>query len=130
MQLADGVIFISVLNLSFNQLVRQISSTKQFAIFSETSFEGNKRLLKSQCTYEEPRLSLLAYEESHRSMIEWNHISAELGFVFGIGVVIEPLMFWKRWRLWCYKHVDHIFFRIFPQMYLGKEYILLNYILV
>jgi hypothetical protein len=52
-QLADGLIFLSVPNLSFNQLERKIPLNKQFATFSETSFEGNERFcgfpLKSQC---------------------------------------------------------------------------------
>ncbi|GLT64319.1 hypothetical protein SLA2020_368220 [Shorea laevis] len=115
MQLADGLIFYSS-QLSFNQLVGQIPFIKQFTTFSETSFEGNKRLcgfpLKSQCAYEEPRLSPPTYEETHSNsgiVIEWNSISVELGFIFGVGIVIGPLMFWKRWRTWYYKHVDDIF---------------------
>ena len=129
MQLADGLIFLSVLNLSFNQLEGQIPFIKQFATFSETSFEGNEKLcgipLKSHCTYEEPRLSPPTYEEKHWNsgiVIEWNYINVELGFIFGIGIVIGPLMFWKRWRIWYYKHVDDILFKIFPRFYLGKEY--------
>ncbi|XP_059431085.1 receptor-like protein 33 [Corylus avellana] len=125
-QLANGLIFLSVLNLSFNQLVGQIPLMKQFNTFSATSFEGNERLcglpLKTQCTYEDPRLPPPTYEENHKSMIEWNYISAELGFVFGFGIVIAPLMFWRRWRIWYYKHVDDIMFRIFPQLCLRKEH--------
>jgi hypothetical protein len=53
-QLADGLIFLSVLNLSFNQLVGKIPQIKQFATFSETSYEGNIGLcgfpLKEKCT--------------------------------------------------------------------------------
>ncbi|XP_062171110.1 receptor-like protein 43, partial [Alnus glutinosa] len=41
MQLANGLIFLSVLNLSFNQLVEPILFIKQFATFSENSFKGN-----------------------------------------------------------------------------------------
>jgi Leucine-rich repeat (LRR) protein len=127
MQLANGLIFLSVLNLSFNQLVGPIPFIKQFATFLENSFKGNERLcglpLKSQCSHEEPRLSPpTTYEKSHRSMIEWNYISAELGFSFGFGIVMGPLMFWKRWRIWYYKHVDDILFKIFPKLYLGNEY--------
>jgi Leucine-rich repeat (LRR) protein len=126
MQLANGLIFLSVLNLSFNQLVGQIPFIKQFATFSEASFKGNRRLcglpLKSQCSHEQPRLPPPTYEESHKSMIEWNYISAELGFVFGFGIVIGPIMFWKRWRIWYYKHVDDILFKIFPQLYFDKEH--------
>jgi Leucine-rich repeat (LRR) protein len=125
--LADGLIFLSVLNLSFNQLEGQIPFIKQFATFSENSFKGNERLcglpLKSQCSHEEPQLPPpTSYEESHRSMIEWNYISAELGFVFGFGIVMGPLMFWKRWRIWYYKHVDDILFKIFPKLYIGNVY--------
>jgi hypothetical protein len=43
-QLANGLILLSVLNLSFNQLVGQIPFIKQFATFSEASFKGNSRL--------------------------------------------------------------------------------------
>ncbi|XP_059429260.1 receptor-like protein 7 [Corylus avellana] len=129
MQLANGLIFLSVLNLSFNQLVGQIPFIKQFATFSENCFKGNERLcgfpLKSQCSHEEPRLSPPAYEESHSNsgtVIEWNYISAELGFVFGFGIIIGPLMFWKKWKIWYYKHVDDIGFRIFPKLYLRNEH--------
>jgi Leucine-rich repeat (LRR) protein len=125
-QLANGLIFLSVLNLSFNQLVGQIPLIKQFATFSINSFKGNERLcglpLKSQCSHEEPRLPPPTYEKSHWSMIEWNYISVGLGFGFGFGFVIGPFMFWKRWRIWYYKHVDDILFKIFPQLYLGKEH--------
>jgi Leucine-rich repeat (LRR) protein len=122
MQLADGLIFLSVLNLSFNQLEGQIPSIKQFATFSETSYKENQGLcgfpLKSHCTNEEPpRLSHPTYEKKHWNsgiVIKWNYISIELGFIFGIGIVIGPLMFWKRWRIWYYKHVDDILFKIFP----------------
>jgi Leucine-rich repeat (LRR) protein len=128
-QLADGLIFLSVLNLSFNHLVGQIPSNKQFATFSETSFKGNEGLcgfpLKSQCTYEKPRLSPSTHEDKHWNSgiaIEWNYISAELGFIFGIGIVIGPLMFWKRWRICYYKYVDDILFKSFPRLYLGIEH--------
>jgi len=124
--LADGLIFLAVLNLSFNQLVGQIPFIKQFATFSENSFRGNERLcglpLKSRCSHEEPRLSPPMFEESHKNMIEWNYVSAELRFVFGFEFAIGPLMYWKKWRIWYYKHVDDILFKIFPRLYLGNEY--------
>jgi Leucine-rich repeat (LRR) protein len=128
-QLADGLTFLAVLNLSFNHLVGQIPFIKQFAAFPETSFKGNGRLcgfpLKSQCTSEKPWLSPPTHAEKHwtsRIAIEWNYISAELGFIFGTGIVIGPLMFWKRWRICYYKCVDDILFKSFPRLYLGIEY--------
>ncbi|XP_059428714.1 receptor-like protein 43 [Corylus avellana] len=128
-QLADGLIFLSVLNFSFNQLVGQIPQIKQFATFSETSYVGNKGLcgfpLKEKCTREKSGSSSPpTSEESHsnsRNAIDWNFLSVELGFVFGFGIVIGPLMFWKRWRISYYKHVDDIFFKMFPQQYVRIE---------
>ncbi|KAG7965130.1 hypothetical protein I3843_09G208500 [Carya illinoinensis] len=125
-QLADGLIFLSVINLSFNQLVGRIPRIKQFATFSETSYEGNKGLcgfpLKENCSGDGvPPI----FEETHSNseiVVDWNYLSAELGFVFGFGIVIVPLMFWKRWRFWYSKKIDDILFKIFPKLYLGKEY--------
>jgi Leucine-rich repeat (LRR) protein len=128
-QLAEGLIFLSVLNLSFNQLEGEIPQIKQFPTFPETSYEGNIGLcgipLKEKCTREEPGLSSPTSEETHLNSrinaIDWNFLSAELGFVFGFGIVIGPLMFWKRWRICYYKHVDDIFFKMFPQLYIRIE---------
>ncbi|XP_030924925.1 receptor-like protein 7 [Quercus lobata] len=129
-QLADSLTFLAVLNLSFNQLVGPIPYIKQFATFSETSYEGNKGLygcpLKRNCTSAEPRSPPPTFEDSNsnsRPLIDWNFLSVELGFVFGFGMVIWPIMFCKRWRIRYCKHVDDILFRIFPQLYLGgKQY--------
>jgi Leucine-rich repeat (LRR) protein len=68
-QLADGLIFLSVLNLSFNQLVGRIPFIKQFATFSEASYEGNRGLygcpLKKECTSAEPRSPPQTFEDIH-----------------------------------------------------------------
>ncbi|KAB1227247.1 Receptor-like protein 12 [Morella rubra] len=124
-QLADGLIFLSVLNLSFNQLVGKIPMVKQFTTFSETSYEGNRGLcgfpLEEKCGVSPPP----AFEGTHsnsRNAINWNFFSVELGFIFGFGIVIGPLAFWRRWRIWYFTHIDDICFRIFPQCYLRKEY--------
>ena len=122
MQLAD-LTFLAVINLSFNKLVGRIPQGKQFAKFSENSYEGNRGLcgdpLNKKCA-----AATGPFEETHLNpgiVIDWNVVSAEQGFVFGLGIVIGPLMFWKRWRIWYYKHIDDILFSIFPQLYLGKE---------
>ncbi|KAG2690919.1 hypothetical protein I3760_09G212600 [Carya illinoinensis] len=129
-QLADGLIFLSVLNLSFNQLVGRIPLIKQFATFSEICYEGNKGLcgfpFKEKCNDDGvPTSSLPIFEETHSHsgiLVDRNFLSVELGFVFGFGIVIGPLMFWKRWRFWYSKQIDGILFKIFPKLYLGKEY--------
>ena len=127
MQLADSLTFLSVLNLSFNQLVGPIPYIKQFATFSEGSYEGNKGLcghpLKAECGSADRRPPA-PFEDIHSKsgpLIDWNYLCVELGFVFGFGMVIWPLVLWKRWRIQYYKHADDIFFRIFPQLYLRWE---------
>jgi hypothetical protein len=55
-------------------------------------------------------------------MIEWNYKCDDVGFVFGFGILIGPLMFWKKWRLWYYKYVEDILFKIVPQPCLQKEH--------
>jgi hypothetical protein len=106
-QLADGLIFLSVVNLSFNQLVRKIPQIKQFDTFSETLYDGNNGLcgfpMRGKCTHEELRSSPPTYEDTHSKFgnaIDWNFLSDELRFVFGFGIVVGPLMFWKRWRIY------------------------------
>jgi Leucine-rich repeat (LRR) protein len=127
-QLAEGLIFLSVLNLSFNQLRGKIPLIKQFATFSESSYEGNIGLcgfpLKEKCTHEEPGSSPPASKEAHLDFgnrIDWNFLSAELGFIFGFGIVIGPLIFWKRWRICYFKVANDISFKMFPQLYIRIE---------
>ncbi|KAG6701094.1 hypothetical protein I3842_08G147500, partial [Carya illinoinensis] len=121
LQLADGLTFLSTLNLSFNQLVGKIPQIKQFPTFLESSFEGNIGLcdfpMKKKCIHEESGLPPPPFEESHSysgNSIDWDFLSAELRFVFGLGIFIGPLLFWTRWRKCYYKHVDDIVFKMFP----------------
>ena len=107
MHLVD-LIFLAVLDLSFNHLVGQIPQGKQFNTFSNDSFEGNKGLcgypMTTKCifapspTFKETP-SNFGIGETHLNsgiVIDWNLIHVELGFIFGFGIVIGPLMFWKR----------------------------------
>ena len=115
MQLADSLTFLLVLNLSFNQLVGPIPYIKQFAKFSEGSYEGNKGLcgylLKAEYRPADKRLPAPFEDIQSKSgpWIDWNYLCVELGFVFGFGMVIGPLVLWKRWRIRYYKNVDDIF---------------------
>ncbi|KAL6571122.1 hypothetical protein OROGR_000672 [Orobanche gracilis] len=113
--------FLSVLNLSFNHLVGKIPIGTQIQSFESYSFEGNEGLcgapLTKSCGYEVQGMSPPppTSSETHSS-IDWNFLSAELGLTFGFGIVILPLMFWKRWRLWYNKHVDDFLYRMIPQL--------------
>ncbi|XP_059436488.1 receptor-like protein 20 [Corylus avellana] len=128
-QLAEGLIFLSFLNLSFNQLGGNIPLIKQFATFSKSSYEGNIGLcgfpLKEKCTHEESELSHPTSKETHSDFgrrIDWNFLNVEFGFIFGFGIVIWPLMFWKRWRICYFQLADDIFFKMFPQLYIRKSW--------
>ena len=111
--------FLSYLNLSFNHLVGRIPIGTQLQSFSKGSFEGNARLcgppLTTNCSNQVPPPPSEGNSDSG-TFIEWNFLSVELGFVFGLGIIIVPLMFWKRWRLWYWRHGDNILYRVFPQL--------------
>ncbi|KAL5550526.1 hypothetical protein UlMin_000702 [Ulmus minor] len=90
--------FLSYLNLSFNQLVGRIPSGSQIQTFSADSFMGNERLcgppLIRNCTdgVAEPN----ANYSDDGSGIDWNFLSAEIGFVVGFGMLVWPLVFCRR----------------------------------
>ncbi|XLS55549.1 hypothetical protein HN51_005304 [Arachis hypogaea] len=118
----SSLTFLAVLNLSFNHLEGKIPTGTQIQSFDIYSFEGNEGLcgppLTNNCGDDgvqglPPTPS--ASSETHNS-IDWNFLSAELGFTFGIGVIILPLIFWKKWRLWYWKHLDDLLWRIIPQL--------------
>ncbi|XP_054806291.1 putative receptor like protein 25 [Prosopis cineraria] len=115
--------FPSSLNLSYNHLEGIIPSNTQIQSFDAYSFIGNVGLcgppLTPNCSSDEtPGIS----RSSHSgSSIDWNFISVELGFVFGIGIVLLPLAFWKPWRIWYWQHMDDLLYKIFPQLYVVYE---------
>ncbi|KAI9077746.1 hypothetical protein K1719_040232 [Acacia pycnantha] len=70
--------------------------------------------LTPNCSINEmPGTSRSSHSESS---INWIFISAEVGFVFGIGVVLLPLFFWNPCRIWCWQHIDDLLYRVFPQL--------------
>ncbi|KAB5520047.1 hypothetical protein DKX38_024366 [Salix brachista] len=94
--------FLSVLNLSYNRLEGPIPTGSQMQTFSADSFEGNQGLCgpPSNLVCFNPLISACSNTNGSISGIEidWNFLSAELGYIFGLGIVILPLMFCKRWR--------------------------------
>ncbi|KAB2087579.1 hypothetical protein ES319_A04G113500v1 [Gossypium barbadense] len=111
--------FLAVLNLSHNQLEGPIPAGKQFATFTNESYEGNNGLcgnpLTKQCKDATPNHGQDSNPRTGNH-INWNLISVEIGFVFGLGVVILPLMFWKGWRIWYFKRIDRLLFKFFPKL--------------
>ncbi|MED6156154.1 hypothetical protein PIB30_011884 [Stylosanthes scabra] len=115
--------FLSVLNLSFNHLTGRIPTGTQLQSFEASSFEGNDGLYGPPLTKtpnplppppEVPPCGSLACE------VHWDLVSAEVGLVFGLGSIIVPLLFWKRWRMRYCQFLDKTLCRIFPQ--LSHEY--------
>ncbi|KAL5072922.1 hypothetical protein RYX36_011906 [Vicia faba] len=105
------------------------------------SFEGNEGLcgppLSNYCSNDggnELPPSASNTSQSHdESSIDWNFLSVELGCIFGFGIFILPLIFWKKWRLWYSKHIDVMLYRIIPQFdfvfehHEGKRYRILRW---
>ncbi|QHO24790.1 Receptor-like protein [Arachis hypogaea] len=112
--------FLSALNLFYNHLIGKIPPGTQLQSFEASSFEGNDGLYGPPLTktpdhgmHTLPPLAMppcgsLACE------VHWNLVSAELGSVFGLRIVIVPLLFWKKWRLQYWQFLDRILCRIFP----------------
>ncbi|KAJ1419317.1 Leucine-rich repeat [Sesbania bispinosa] len=131
--------FLSYLNLSNNHLVGKIPTGTQLQSFQASSFEGNDGLYGPPLDDERPdtkNQGLPLQPASCKRLacsIDWNFISAELGFVFGLGIVIGPILFWKQWRVWYWQLVDKILCWIFPQLYLehithrGQRYTVLRW---
>ncbi|PPD97719.1 hypothetical protein GOBAR_DD05229 [Gossypium barbadense] len=111
--------FLSFLNLSNNELIGKIPLGTQIQSFPEASFENNAGLcgppLKAPC--ESPPVTKVGPPNPRTgNHINWNLISVEIGFVFGLGAVIVPLMFWKRWRIWYSNRIDRVLFKFFPKL--------------
>ncbi|PRQ44329.1 putative leucine-rich repeat-containing, plant-type, leucine-rich repeat domain, L [Rosa chinensis] len=120
-QLAN-LIFLSYLNVSYNQLTGRIPTSTQFSTFPNNSFKGNKGLwgppLTSDAVIVSPPLTLNGSSSNLNSgdEIDWNVISAEIGFTCGFGIAVGSLLFCKRWRKWYYRAMFKILFKIFPQL--------------
>ncbi|XP_057458134.1 receptor-like protein 7 [Lotus japonicus] len=120
--------FLAYLNLSYNHLVGEIPKGTQVQSFDASSFEGNKELcgppLTMSCSNESglsPPASETPDSGADSSSVDWNFLSVELGFIFGFGIFIIPLISWKKWRMWYSKHADEMLFRIIPQLDLVYE---------
>jgi len=119
-------------------LVGKIPTGTQLQSFAASSFEGNDGLYGPPLP-ETPngkgQGELHPQQEWERfaCLIDWNFLSVELGFVFGLGIVFGPLMFWRQWRIRYWKLVDKILCWIFSRIHLeyvthrGQTYIVLRW---
>ncbi|KAJ6755698.1 LEUCINE-RICH REPEAT RECEPTOR PROTEIN KINASE EMS1-LIKE-RELATED [Salix purpurea] len=107
----EGVYYQDSITVTFKGLARELT-------FSADSFEGNQGLCgpPSNLVCSITSGSTFTRRSNQRKEFDWNFLSAELGYIFGLGIVILPLMFCKRWRTWYCTHVDRVIFRVFPQL--------------
>lgn len=109
--------FLSFLNLSYNHLVGRIPTGSQIQTFPADSFKRNDGLcgppLTPNCIYNEaPMLP----ESKSDICVQWDLISAEIGFIVGFGVVIGPLVFSSTWRRHYFGCLENIAFRMLPRV--------------
>jgi Leucine-rich repeat (LRR) protein len=113
--------FLEYADFSHNQLVGQIPTSTQLQSFPSSHFEGNFELcgppLKTECSKQNPFTREPDDDHSNsRNGIGWNFISIEVGFTFGLGVVILPITFSRRWRIQYYRHVERVLFKLLPRL--------------
>lgn len=112
-QLAD-LTFLGVLNLSYNHLVGMIPRGTQLDGFTETSFIRNDELcglpVNKTCIDDGAPPAFLQGEVEREQDYSLREIivSAALGFVVGLGFIVVPLVFCKRWRSLSNKHLTRI----------------------
>ncbi|XP_028804767.1 receptor-like protein 33 [Neltuma alba] len=119
--------FLAFLNLSYNHLIGLIPTGTQIQSFEADSFKGNNGLcgppLVQHCNFDDvPGLltptssSKTSDKSNYGSDIDWNFLSAELGFTFGLGIIIFPIIFCQQWRLRYFKYVDNMLYKVILQM--------------
>ncbi|KAI5659444.1 hypothetical protein M9H77_28237 [Catharanthus roseus] len=88
--------FLSLLNLSYNQLTGKIPSGFQFQTFSDNSFWGNTGLcgfqLNISCEYKKVN-EMLKEAQIKKKEIDWEYISAGIGFVLGLVITCWLICF-------------------------------------
>lgn len=96
-----GLTFLSILNLSYNKLVGNIPNGHQLQTFSDDSFIGNAGLcLHKNCSNTDSNgLSPPEHENVEpKKEIEWEYVSAAVGFVVGLGSIAWILLCCRSFR--------------------------------
>ncbi|CAM8974024.1 unnamed protein product [Rhodiola kirilowii] len=104
----ENLTFLSFLNLSYNKLEGMIPNGRQFNIFSNSSYLGNKALcggpLSIICTVTPP--TKRKAHTSNSDSVHWQFIVIEVGFLVGSGTVVALLVFWEKGKNWHDKQVE------------------------
>ncbi|XP_047943182.1 receptor-like protein 6 [Salvia hispanica] len=109
--------FLEVLNLSYNKLVGMIPNGRQIQTFSAKSFEGNPGLcgfpLNKNCSHTN-ELSSRGHEDvEEKREIEWEYVSAALGYVVGFGSIVWLLLFCRSFREKYFSKIEEVVEDIF-----------------
>ncbi|XP_057789416.1 receptor-like protein 7 [Salvia miltiorrhiza] len=111
-----GLTFLSFLNLSYNKLVGEIPNGRQLQTFSADSFKGNAGLcgfnLNISCSHIDGSDHLSPEEDDNgeeKREIEWEYVSAALGYVVGLGIIVWLLLFSRSFREKYFGKVEEVF---------------------
>ncbi|KAG8374324.1 hypothetical protein BUALT_Bualt11G0119800 [Buddleja alternifolia] len=110
--------FLSFLNLSYNKLVGAIPKDHQFQTFSADSYEGNTGLcgfpLSTGCNSQTDEQNGVPGEsEKKAGEIEWDYVSAALGYVVGLGSFVWVLLCCPSLRETYFDQIERLFEKIF-----------------
>ncbi|KAG6404626.1 hypothetical protein SASPL_136877 [Salvia splendens] len=93
---------LEVLNLSYNKLVGMIPKGRQIQTFSAESFERNPGLcgfpLNTNCSHTDELSPREQEDAEEKREIEWEYVSAALGYVVGFGSIAWLLLFCRSFR--------------------------------
>ncbi|KAI5663289.1 hypothetical protein M9H77_22612 [Catharanthus roseus] len=113
--------FLNFLNLSYNHLEGRIPGGNQMHTFGESSFAGNERLcgfpLNQTCKNATATVPPQpTFEDQKQEYFKRDvYVSAAIGFLFGLGVILWPLWISRRCRK-CFDTIfDKLISRIFDQ---------------
>ncbi|KAH1151969.1 hypothetical protein GYH30_045450 [Glycine max] len=104
--------FLSMLDVSYNHLMGKIPTGTQLQTFDASSFIGNNLCgppLPINCSSNGKTHS---YEGSHGHGVNWFFVSATIGFVVGLWIVIAPLLICRSWRHAYFHFLDHVWFKL------------------
>uniref|UniRef100_A0A0R0G198 Uncharacterized protein n=1 Tax=Glycine max TaxID=3847 RepID=A0A0R0G198_SOYBN len=99
--------FLSLLDVSYNHLKGKIPTGTQLQTFDASRFIGNNLCgppLPINCSSNGKTHS---YEGSHGHGVNWFFVSATIGFVVGLWIVIAPLLICRSWRHAYFHFLDH-----------------------
>ncbi|KAG4952506.1 hypothetical protein JHK85_046373 [Glycine max] len=104
--------FLSMLDVSYNHLKGKIPTGTQLQTFDASRFIGNNLCgppLPINCSSNGKTHS---YEGSHGHGVNWFFVSATIGFVVGLWIVIAPLLICRSWRHAYFHFLDHVWFKL------------------